>query len=67
MPLIISNISVPILSLFNVGVSGQLGQGRYVAAVVAGSTMFGMFYWVLNFLRGGTSGFAAQFYGANCC
>ena len=65
MPLIISNISVPILSLFNVGVSGQLGQGRYVAAVVAGSTMFGMFYWVLNFLRGGTSGFAAQFYGAN--
>ncbi|MBR5435295.1 MAG: MATE family efflux transporter [Muribaculaceae bacterium] len=64
-PLIISNISVPILSLFNIGVSGQMGQGRYVAAVVAASTMFNMFYWVLNFLRAGTSGLAAQAHGAN--
>lgn len=64
-PSIVANITFPILSLFNVGVSGQLGQGRYVAAVTAGSTMFNMFYWVLNFLRAGSSGLAAQAYGAN--
>lgn len=63
--MILSNISVPLLGMVDTGVTGHLGSPVYLGAVAIGSTIFGFLYTGMNFLRMGTTGIAAQRFGAN--
>jgi MATE family multidrug resistance protein len=62
--MILSNISVPLLGMVDTGVVGHLENEVYLGAVAIGGTIFGFLYTGVNFLRMGTTGIAAQRYGA---
>ncbi len=62
--MILSNISVPLLGMVDTGVVGHLESPVYLGAVAIGSTIFGFLYTGMNFLRMGTTGIAAQRFGA---
>ena len=64
-PMILSNISVPLLGMVDTGVTGHLESSTYLGAVAIGATVFGFLYTGMNFLRMGTTGIAAQRFGAN--
>lgn len=64
-PMILSNVSVPLLGMVDTGVTGHLENAAYLGAVAIGSTIFGFLYTGVNFLRMGTTGIAAQQFGAN--
>lgn len=63
-PVVLANITVPILGLVDTGVVGQMGQAAPIAAVGIGALILTGFYWIFGFLRMGTTGFAAQAIGA---
>ncbi len=63
--MILSNVSVPLLGMVDTGVTGHLDSAVYLGAVAVGATIFGFIYTGLNFLRMGTTGIAAQRYGAD--
>jgi MATE family multidrug resistance protein len=63
-PMILSNISVPLLGMVDTGVTGHLDNAYYLGAVAIGSTIFGFLYAGFNFLRMGTTGITAQRFGA---
>jgi MATE family multidrug resistance protein len=63
-PMVLSNISVPLLGMVDTGVVGHLDSAVYIGAVAIGSTIFSFLYSGMNFLRMGTTGIAAQRYGA---
>lgn len=63
-PVVLANITVPILGLVDTGVVGQLGEAAPIAAVGIGALILTALYWVFGFLRMGTTGFAAQAIGA---
>ncbi|MDF1698939.1 MAG: MATE family efflux transporter [Saprospiraceae bacterium] len=62
-PNIISNISVPLLSTVDTILMGGLSNS-HLAAVGLGSMIFNIIYWNFGFLRMGTTGITAQYYGA---
>ncbi len=64
LPMILSNITVPLLGMVDTGVTGHLESEIYLAAVAIGATVFSVLYTGVNFLRMGTTGIAAQAYGA---
>lgn len=59
-PSIISNITVPLLGLVDVAITGHMGETRYMAAIAVGSMLFNLIYWLFSFLRFGTGGMTAQ-------
>ena len=68
-PSIVSNITVPLLGLVDLAISGHLGDGggsgeAYIAAISVGSMIFNVIYWLMGFLRMGTSGMTSQAFGA---
>ena len=63
--MILSNVSVPLLGMVDTAVMGHLDSPVYLGAVAIGSALFGFLYVGLNFLRMGTTGIAAQRFGAN--
>ena len=63
-PMIISNVSVPLLGMVDTGVTGHLDNSAYLGAVAIGATIFTFIYMGMNFLRMGTTGLAAQSFGA---
>ncbi len=64
-PLILSNISVPLLGMVDTAVTGHLDSAVYLGAVAIGSTIFSFLYSGVNFLRMGTTGITAQCFGAS--
>jgi MATE family multidrug resistance protein len=64
-PMILSNVSVPLLGMVDTGVTGHLDDPVYLGAVAIGSTIFGFLYAGFNFLRMGTTGITAQRFGAS--
>ncbi len=64
LPAIVSNITVPLLSLADIAIMGHIGDATYLAAISIGTMMFNVMYWLLGFLRMGTSGMTAQALGA---
>ena len=62
-PNIISNISIPLLTLVDLAVLGHLESEVYIGAIALGGTIFNFIYWGFAFLRMGTSGLSAQAYG----
>jgi MATE family multidrug resistance protein len=64
-PIIISNISVPLLGLVDTAVVGHLSDSVYLAGVTLGATLFSFLFWGFGFLRMGTTGAVSQAAGAN--
>ncbi|MFM9817853.1 UNVERIFIED_CONTAM: MATE family efflux transporter [Spiribacter pallidus] len=62
-PLILSNITVPLLGLVDTAVVGHLPDSRYLGGVTLGATLFSFLYWGFGFLRMGTTGLTAQAHG----
>lgn len=63
-PIVLSNVTVPILGVVDTGVIGQLGQAAPIAAVGIGAVVLSTFFWLFGFLRMGTTGLTAQAHGA---
>jgi MATE family multidrug resistance protein len=64
-PMILSNVSVPLLGMVDTGVTGHLDSPAYLGAVAIGAMIFGFLYSGMNFLRMGTTGITAQRFGAD--
>lgn len=64
LPIVISNATVPILGAVDTGVVGQLGEAAPIGAVGIGAIVITGIYWIFGFLRMGTTGLAAQAFGA---
>lgn len=60
LPVMLSNLSVPLLGLVDTAAVGQLPQAYHIGAVAIGALIFDFVFWGFGFLRMGTSGFAAQ-------
>lgn len=63
-PMILSNISVPLLGLVDTAILGHLDNSAYLAAVAVSSTILSFLYWGCGFLRMGTTGLTAKAFGA---
>lgn len=63
-PNIISNVTVPLLGMVDLGIVGRLGDDALIGGIAVGGTLFNFLYWNFSFLRMGTSGLTAQAYGA---
>lgn len=63
LPSIVSNITVPLLGLVDLTIVGHIGNENYIGAIAIGSMIFNIMYWILGFLRMGTSGMTSQAYG----
>lgn len=64
-PNVISNITVPLLSMVDMSIVGHLDKEIFISAIAIAVIIFNFMYWSFSFLRMGTSGFTAQAYGAN--
>ena len=50
--------------MVDLAIVGHIGNETYIGAIALGTTIFNLIYWNFGFLRMGTSGLAAQAYGA---
>ena len=64
LPIILSNITTPLLGVTSTAVVGQLGEAHLIGAVALGATIFTLLFWAFGFLRMGTTGLCAQADGA---
>ena len=62
-PMMLSNITVPLLGLVDTAVMGHLPDPRYLAAIAIGGVIFTSIYWTFGFLKMGTTGLVAQAHG----
>lgn len=63
-PIILSNLSTPLLGLVDTAVIGNLGDPALLGAIAVGGMIFSFLYWGFGFLRMGTTGLVAQAAGA---
>ncbi len=63
-PIILANISVPLLGAVDTAVVGHLPEAYYLGAVAIGAMLFNYIYHLFNCLRMGTTGPTAQARGA---
>ncbi|WP_313457947.1 MATE family efflux transporter [Pseudomonas sp.] len=59
-PMILSNVSVPLVALVDSTVIGHLPHAHQLGAVAVGATLFTFMVGLMGFLRMGSTGFAAQ-------
>jgi MATE family multidrug resistance protein len=59
-PMILSNISVPLVALVDSTVIGHLPHAHQLGAVAIGANLYIFLAWSMGFLRMGSTGFAAQ-------
>ena len=62
-PLMLTNLTVPLLGLVDTAVLGHLDSPEYLGAVAIGANLFSILYWTFGFMRMGTTGLAAQAWG----
>lgn len=60
LPIVISNVTVPLLGLVDTGVVGQMGAPEPIGAVGIGAVILTAIYWIFGFLRMGMTGLTAQ-------
>ncbi len=63
-PMVLSNITIPLLGLVDAAVIGHLEHPWYLGGVALGGTMISVSFWLLGFLRMATTGLTAQACGA---
>lgn len=59
-PMILSNLSVPLVALVDSAVVGHLPHAYQLGAAAVGGSLYSLLVWTFGFLRMGTTGFAAQ-------
>ncbi len=64
LPNIVTNVTVPLVGMIDIAIAGRVNADLALGAVAIGSAIFNFIYWNFGFLRMGTTGFAAQAYGA---
>lgn len=63
-PIILANLSIPLLGLSDMIIIGRLADAAALGAVAMAGTIFNFVYWSFGFLRMGTTGLTAQSLGA---
>ncbi|MGA2552010.1 MAG: MATE family efflux transporter [Burkholderiaceae bacterium] len=64
-PIILANLTQPVVSAVDTGVAGHLPNASYLGGVALGGLFFNFIYWGFGFLRMGTTGLTAQAHGAH--
>ncbi|MFW2513408.1 MATE family efflux transporter [Demequina sp. SO4-13] len=63
-PMIVANISVPLVGLVDTAMLGNFSDAQNLGAVAAGAIVLSAAYWVLSFLRLGTTSLVGRAVGA---
>lgn len=63
-PIMLSNMTEPLIGVVNTAVIGQLPEAYYIGAIAIGSLIFSFLFWGFGFLRLSTGGLSAQAVGA---
>jgi multidrug resistance protein, MATE family len=63
-PVMISNVSTPLIGIVDTAIVGRYPNPMYIGAVAVGSLIFTFTFWAFGFLRMGTTGLTAQALGA---
>ena len=63
-PIMLSNLSEPLIGIVDTAVLGQLPQAHFIGAIAVASLIFTIVYWGFGSLRLGTGGLAAQAFGS---
>ena len=64
-PAILSNISVPLVGLIDTAMLGHFSDEKNLGAAALGSTVLGAAFWLLSFLRTGTTSLVGRALGSN--
>ncbi len=64
-PIMISNVSTPLIGIVNTAIVGRFPSPVYIGAVAVGALIFTFAFWGFGFLRMGTTGLTAQAFGAS--
>ncbi len=64
-PIILANVSIPLLGLTDTAVIGHLDNLDVLAGISIGTVLMGSIYWFFGFLRMGITGLVAQARGSN--
>ena len=59
-PILLANVTIPILGAVDTAVVGQIPDAAPIAAVGVGAVILSAIYWVFGFLRMGTTGLTSQ-------
>jgi len=62
-PNILTNLSVPLVSLVDLALMGRMPSSNYIVAIGFGTVIFNLIYWAFGFLRMGTTGMVSQAFG----
>ena len=62
-PIMLSNVSEPLIGVVNTAVIGQLEDPYYIGAIAVGALIFSFIFWGFGFLRLSTGGLSAQALG----
>ncbi len=65
LPVMVSNVSTPLIGIVDTAVVGRIPDPAYIGAVAVGALIFSFVFWAFGFLRMGTTGLTAQALGAN--
>ena len=62
-PVFFSNLAIPLVGIVDIGLMGNLGETKYLAATSIATSVMTMIIWSFGFLRMGTVGIVSQAYG----
>lgn len=62
-PVMISNVSTPLIGVVDTAVVGRIPDAAYIGAAAIGGLIFSFVFWGFGFLRMGTTGLTAQAHG----
>lgn len=63
-PMIVSNLSIPLLGLVDTAMLGHLDNPQFLGAVAVGTNILAFVYWIFSFLRMGTTSIIGRAMGA---
>jgi multidrug resistance protein, MATE family len=63
-PVMLSNVSTPLIGIVDTAIVGHLPDAAYIGAAAVGGMIFSFVFWGFGFLRMGTTGLTAQAGGA---
>lgn len=63
-PIILAGLTQPLMSAVDTAIAGHLPGPQFLAGVAVGSLLFNLIFWAFGFLRMGTTGVVAQYFGA---
>jgi MATE family multidrug resistance protein len=63
-PIMIANVTTPMLGVVDTAVMGRTPDPAYIGAVALGALIFNFLFWGFGFLRMGTTGLTAQAFGS---